>query len=153
MELIFFQAARVMLCFEFLAKPVLVTHQCFGYSWTVLHSIRFSVARSACLGSRVGAVKSWGGDIAETADPNWPKRYSAPYQIILSSKNCGVVSKAAVAQRLALHWCAVGGSQWLPLHHLVFVVVFLLSLHLLNCLCLGLQVFLTFALLVLFLSL
>lgn len=35
MELIFFVVAQMVLCFEFVAEMVLITHQCFGCCWAV----------------------------------------------------------------------------------------------------------------------
>ena len=39
--------------------------------------------------SRLRVHKKLGGDTAGTTDPNWPKRYPAPYDIVLSSKSWG----------------------------------------------------------------
>lgn len=45
------------------------------------------------------------GDTARKADPNSPKGCSIPYNIMLSSKNCGAcfLEEAAIAQRLDGH--------------------------------------------------
>ena len=39
---------------------------------------------------RLGVHKKLGGDTAGTADPNWPKGYSIPYDVMLNIKLGGV---------------------------------------------------------------
>ena len=81
MELIFPIADLIVLCFVLVARKVLMTHQCFGYCWAVLPQHQGCLANIAPLTSRLGVGKILGGDIARTADPNWPKGYSIPYDI------------------------------------------------------------------------
>ena len=60
--------------------------------------------------------KKFGGGTAGTADPNWPKGYSMPYNIMPSNKTgleeegvgAALASKVAIAQRLVGHWSAGG---------------------------------------------
>lgn len=87
-----------MLCFEFLVKVVLVAQQCFGCSWTELHSVRFSVSHSAHPRRR-------------------PGRCCVPSNIILSNSNCVL--------RLILYWSAVegGDGQWLSFISLVCLLI------------------------------
>lgn len=75
MELIFLTAARMVLWFPFLTKPVLVTQQCLSHCWTVLawHQ-SFSVSPSVTSGNKLGVGKRLEGDTARTAGLNWPKR-------------------------------------------------------------------------------
>jgi len=139
----FFAATHRVLCFRFMTRTVQVTDQCFGCGWTVL---------GQCQGflfvllpppppalSGLGLGKRLGGDIARTADPNWPKGYSVQYHVALSIKTGlpeeegeGVLfSKVAFAQRLLDISPLVGVVDWLPVHHLNFF-----PLHFLNWLCL-----------------
>jgi len=38
--------------------------------------------------SRLGVYKELEGNTAGTADPNRPKRYPRPYDVVLSNKSC-----------------------------------------------------------------
>jgi len=62
-----------------------------------------------------GWAKELGRDTAETADPDWPKRYSIPYNVVLSNKSDivdkgggGLSSRGAVAWRLVGHQSPCG---------------------------------------------
>ncbi|KAK4827647.1 hypothetical protein QYF61_020419 [Mycteria americana] len=63
------------------------------------------------LASRLRVSKKLEGDTAGTADLNWLKGWSIPYNVMLSNKNCGrgrrklgiLASTVAIAQRLAGH--------------------------------------------------
>jgi len=51
-----------------------------------LHSAKaFSVSYPAPPGSRLGVQKKLGGDTVRTADPNQPKGYSIPHNVMLSN--------------------------------------------------------------------
>ena len=53
--------------------------------------------------------KKLGRGTARTGDLNSPKGYPIPYNVMLSNKNCEVLSsKVGIAQRLAGHLCDDG---------------------------------------------
>lgn len=90
--------------------------------------------------------KRLGGNTAGTAGLNWPKGYSTLCNIMpiikLGGGRRGIfwVSKGAVAQWVAWHWSACG--RWWVISFVLPVGVFILFLHLLNCLDFNPQVFL-----------
>ena len=49
----------------------------------------FSASHTAPPVSRMGVHKKLGGDTAGTADPNWPKGYPLPYDVIHSKQSSG----------------------------------------------------------------
>lgn len=49
----------------------------------------FSAFHTALPAHRLGVHKRLGGDATKTADPNWTKGYSIPYDIILNTKTGG----------------------------------------------------------------
>lgn len=80
MEWTFFIAAHVVLWFDFVTKPVWITQQCFGYSWTVLEQCQGFLWSLFCHPARrLGEGKKLGRDTVRTVDLNWPKGY--PYYI------------------------------------------------------------------------
>lgn len=100
MELIFFIAARMVLCFG-----LLITHQFFHCCWAVLacrQGFPFFPFFPLSM-NRLGAGKKLEEDTVRTADPKWPKGYSIPYNIMLSRKKCEEVflGEAINAWRLA----------------------------------------------------
>ncbi|XP_050568107.1 thioredoxin domain-containing protein 12 isoform X1 [Cygnus atratus] len=51
-----------------------------------LHQAKdFSASRSVLLASRLGMQQELGGDRPRTADPNWPKGYSIPSDVMLNN--------------------------------------------------------------------
>lgn len=84
MNLIFPIAALKALCFVTVATKVLITHQCFGYCWAVLHSISNVSPTFSHSYPPLGWI--FGGHIASTADPKWPKWYSIPYDACSTNK-------------------------------------------------------------------
>ena len=86
MELILPIAALIVLCSVLVARKVLITHQCFGYCWAVLAQHQGCLSNIPPLTSRLGVGKILGGDTARTADPNWPKGYSMPYDVCSAIK-------------------------------------------------------------------
>lgn len=88
MELVFFIAAPVVLCFGFVTKEMLIKYQCFSYCW-----IQLVTASKSCLfftlppGNRagLGVGRMLGEDAARTAEPPWPKGYSSSH-VMLSNK-------------------------------------------------------------------
>lgn len=93
--------------FLFVTKTTLVTHQCVCYCWAMLvgHQCFLFSSLFPLLMSRlrVGQKLEW--DTARKASLNWPKIYSIPYNIMLTSKNCGAcfLEEAASAQKLDGH--------------------------------------------------
>ena len=78
------------ICFGFVTEKVLIIYRCFGYLWTVLtqcQDLLFFTYYTT--GSRLGMHKKLGRNTAGTADPDWPKGYSTPYDITLCNKNWG----------------------------------------------------------------
>lgn len=107
MELTVFTAA-CELCVGFVAKPVLVTHQCFVFAEGCLHSVKaFPLATPE---SRQEVVT------VHSSDLGWLKGYAIPCNVLLSSKNRGrrrtkgwfLASKVAIAWSLAGHWSLCG---------------------------------------------
>lgn len=79
MELIFFMAACLLLCFRFMTKTVSTTHQGFSYCWAA-HSIKaFSILTLPSRQVRLGISKRLRGDTVRLDDTNWSKRYSMPH--------------------------------------------------------------------------
>lgn len=74
MELTFFIAAHMVLCLGFLTKRVLITHQYFGYCWTMLRWCQVVLSSPLIpvltAGSRLG--KKFRGDTTGAVD-HWPK--------------------------------------------------------------------------------
>ena len=90
MELIFFIAAGMMLCFVFVSKTALITHECCGCCWVVLAQCQgFLFSHPAPTASGPGVGKRMGGNIARTADPQWPKEYPILCDVMLSNKSSG----------------------------------------------------------------
>lgn len=96
-EVNFHRGSSYVACFRFVAKPMLITHQRFGFCQTVpaqpqgfLFFWRFFFPLCAPPASRLGVGKNLGGDTARTTDSNRPKGYSIPYKIMLSNKKMGV---------------------------------------------------------------
>ena len=84
-KLIFFVVASIRLFFEFVQKPVLIIQGCVWYCWAVLTQSQglFCLSHHPPA-SRLRVHKKLGGDTARTAEPNWPKGYSTPYDVMLS---------------------------------------------------------------------
>ena len=82
-ELIFFIVASMGLCFGFVQRTVLITQGCFRYCWAVLTQSQglFCSSPTPSAGG-LGVHKKLGGDAAGTADPNRPKGYSRPYDML-----------------------------------------------------------------------
>lgn len=122
--------AGMVLCFEFVTKTVLMTHQCFDYCWAVLaqcqHYLLFQLPPQPV--NRIGVYKKQGGSTTRTANPKWPNGYSMPYVIISSkTERKGILGKVAIARRLARDWSTCGRWQ-VPLYHLFFVCLVFLPL-------------------------
>ena len=86
MEFVFPIAALTVLCFVMVAGRTLIIHQCFGYCWAVLTQHQGCLSNATLSPSRLGVGNILGGDIARTADPNWPKGYSIPYDVCSAIK-------------------------------------------------------------------
>lgn len=103
--------------------------------------LRLSLPYSVSLASRLGMSKKLGEGTAETADPNRPKGYYVPYNIVLGNKNWGKVDfgEVAIAWRMAGHWSTCG--RWWVTASIVSWVSFFSFLQLLDCVCLHSWVF------------
>ena len=105
-ELIFFTVASMGLCFWFVPKPVLITQGCFSYRWAVLTQSQGLFCFSPhSTNKRAGGAQGIGGDTAGTADPNWPKGYSVPYDVMLSIQSWRNVGR--VGHCLGTGWASV----------------------------------------------
>lgn len=105
MELIFFTAACVGLCFGSVTKTALVTHQCFGYCPAVpaqhQHLLLFPYS-AAHQGHQ-------GGDTARTGGPSWAQGCYTPHDLLLSNRNWG----KGVLEPVAIAWGPAGHqSPW-----------------------------------------
>ena len=110
-ELNYFIVVCMGLCFGFVLKTVLIMQWCFSYCWALLTQHWGLFCSSHCPAREYARVhRKLGGDTAGTADPNWPKGYPIPYDIMLSNKTRGEVGEGAAAQGLAGHQ-TVGGKQ------------------------------------------
>lgn len=155
MELTFFVAAAVVLCFG------LVAGQCWQHTSVLaiaaqpLPSVKaLSFPHSATAASRQGVGKRLWGDAAGAADPDWPKKCSVPCNVMLSNTNWGRGrrrffvwflwrGRAFLASKVAVVWRQAGnqstcGRWWV----ISFVLLFFLQL--LKFLYLDPQVFLPF---------
>jgi len=86
MDLTVFTAAGLVLCFGFVTKTVLITHQCFGCFWMMLAKPQGRLFFPCCC-QRAG----WGGQ-EDGRGHSWPKlarEYSIPCGVLLSNKNWG----------------------------------------------------------------
>jgi len=99
----------------------------------------------------LGVHKKLGGDTSGTADPNWPKGYPTPYDVILSNNQLGkeegrrdhsewwhlssqvtVMLDGALLSCRWLNTCLpVGSSEWIPYFALLACAVFSLPIKLL----------------------
>ena len=144
-ELIFFIVLHVMPCFGFVTKTVSIKHWYLTYCWAVL-----TQCLTTSSASRLEVHKKLGWDIAETADPNWWKGYSIPYDVMLSNKGWG---KAGEKRGLSELWCLpsqetvtwwsptrfeitkhylpIGISEWIPCFTLFAHATFALQIELL----------------------
>lgn len=85
MELIFFVAAGVMLCFTMVTKTELTAHRCFCCCWMVLAPHQGLLCSSLCPPeNRWGAHKRLGGDTARQMRPN--NHRDIPPDVMLSKK-------------------------------------------------------------------
>lgn len=82
LELIFFTAARILLCFGFVTKPALITGvlELFRAALTPCQGLLWL---SGCTASKEAGL---GGGRPRTADPSWPKGCPVPHGIMISSK-------------------------------------------------------------------
>jgi len=91
MQLIFFIAASVMICFTFVTKTVWLTQRCFNCylnsACTAPRTSLFPILPPP--NSRLGVGKKKGADTSGTADPKWPNGYPIPYDTMLSNKSWG----------------------------------------------------------------
>ena len=86
-EIIFFTAASMGLCFGFVLETVLITQGCFSSCWAGLRELRPFLPLTPPqqqAGGGGGGHKGLGGEMAGTADPNWPKGCPTPYGVRLS---------------------------------------------------------------------
>jgi len=70
----------------------------------------FLLLKLALPASRLGVHKQLGGDTAGTADPNWPKGYPTPYNIVFSNKTGGVEAGSSY-HCMGTH-CALVSWSW-----------------------------------------
>lgn len=88
MELIFLTAVHIVPCVAFVARTVLLTHQCdiavIGHCQGFLANPFPSKGHWAGDRQEVG-----GGNTASTADANWPKTYSIMCDTVFSNKSWG----------------------------------------------------------------
>ena len=82
----FFIVSGMMLSSGFRRKTMLITHQCFSYGWAVLYRAKdIPVSQFLVLSCKwrwLRGHKELGWDRSRTADLNWPKGYSIPYNIL-----------------------------------------------------------------------
>lgn len=160
MELAFAMAAPMVLIFAFVAKPVLITYQCFVCCWILKWTSDISIKTLTSLqpllpkkASSLGVGRRLGGDIAGAADSNWPKCYSThyiiAYNIIIKAEGKGEDTESFVAMLFIfprncyscsslsflisgwMSWC-----WWKVVNKIIFYICFFLQflLFLLNCL-------------------
>lgn len=64
----------VLLCFGFVARTVLVTHQCFGFCWALLAQHQGFIFPPLCLLQQLGQGRAWSWrGHSWHSWPNWPK--------------------------------------------------------------------------------
>lgn len=128
-----------MLCFEFSAESVLITHQSFSYSWTVFLGVRFSFFLPA-LRVGWGLSRTWEGTDQE--QQTWTGQRGNPFHIVLS------LAIVAVEESFQRGHCSETDFAFVCCGW-QSVAAFALPACSLIKLCLWLQAFLTFAFLVL----
>ena len=85
-QFIFYIVSGMMLCFGFRRKTMLITHQYFSCCLVMLYRARdisvFQLPALPCHQREMGDHNELRGDRTRTADLNWPKGYSIPYDIM-----------------------------------------------------------------------
>lgn len=120
-DLVFFLPACMVLCFAFVTKTILVTHQCFICCWTVLAQHQVFLLFPLC------PLSEWTGDRQKAGRRHswgsWPKQTKA----IFHASCPGCLSKVAVAWGLTGHLFAWEGGEWLLLYHCYFLLLLFFS--------------------------
>ena len=84
-----FMVSGMMLCFGFRRKTMLITQQCFGCSWAVLHRAKditiFWASLIALPVRELRRLTEIGGNRIRTVDPNGSKGYSVCHRDISHS--------------------------------------------------------------------
>lgn len=77
------------LCFAFVVKTTLITHQSFGCCWAALAQHRGFLSPLFLISKQVGLQvgEKLGRDTARTAVSNWPKGYSRLYDVMFTDKS------------------------------------------------------------------
>lgn len=90
MELTFFIGVRMVSYFGFVAKTVLITHQCFSFCWMVLAENQGFLRHSFCHSSRCGGEQETADTCNERDIPQHITSYSVIKRLVCSSKssNC-----------------------------------------------------------------
>jgi len=144
MELVFFIAAQMVLCFGFVSKTALLTHWWFSSCWAVLAQHKDFLCFSYQEETGVLVLgNSLRGNIARTADSNWPKGYSLPYNIVISNetgerKRFFQSSHSSESGWASMCWCEVVSNYLCSTCFLLFPSLIKLSLSKLtsfSCFC------------------
>lgn len=83
MELVFFITAHMVLCFGFMSKPTLVTHQCLAIAEQCLHSIK-GLFFLLCTPKQVGQEVGRGYEGTQPVYVTQNDQRNIPYCIMLS---------------------------------------------------------------------
>lgn len=140
MEIIFFIAAPVVVCFGLMSKEVLIKYQCFSYCWIWLVIAPRVLCFSLCPQAR-GLVYGWAGcsERTQPGQQNHPGQRDIPAHI----KSCLATkfSRAPITPRLALvclwdvMWgCFVPPAFFPPLFILPYETVFIFNYDFFACL-------------------
>lgn len=141
----------MFLCYGFVMKTVVITHQCVSYCLVVLSQRQDIFCFSHCSASKqVRRAQDIGGEgTAGTAYPNWPR--DIPYSTTSCSaiipgrrRRKGEVSSALLTvmcdiTRVSWRWLPMGSGEWIPCFTFLLCAVLF---YVLNCLYLNLKVFL-----------
>lgn len=121
MELIFFLAAHIVLCFVFLTKTQLLTHQGFSYCWTVLTQHQGHLCFSNCMTCKeFGRAQEVGRGHRLYRWPQMTKEISHTYKVMLSNKISGKVGEMFMAIIFVFlsnfyKWWALLSCKWLDI--------------------------------------
>lgn len=94
-ELISFIISLMVICFGFVTKTVLRTHQYYCWALFAQCQSHYALCWGRGTGERVHK-KLW-GDTDRIADPNLPKRYSIPYDVVcLTTETQGKMEEGGI---------------------------------------------------------
>lgn len=131
-KLILFTVPIVGLSFGFVLEPILITQECFSYSWAgFTQGKAFSAPQSTPPARRLRMHKELGGDTAKAGYHSWQKGYPRLFGITGRDKGSRSDGTCLSKSLLCLIGPCIPGHVWTPASPWEVVNQFLASL----CLC------------------